>query len=105
MQPSDAVELRRRIVDYSGYILTQPGSDTLADSIRIPKGRTAPMFLVHASDDERGSQPEQSLALYRALRGAGVPVDCTSMTRAGMGSMSGGRDGPSPAGRSVARGG
>jgi hypothetical protein len=34
------------------------------------------MFLVHASDDdERGAQPEQSLALYGALRGAGVPVE------------------------------
>ncbi len=60
---------------YPGYILTRPGSDTLADDIRIPKG-TGPMFLVHASDDdERGAQPEQSLALYRALRGAGVPVE------------------------------
>jgi dipeptidyl aminopeptidase/acylaminoacyl peptidase len=34
------------------------------------------MFLVHASDDdEPGAQPEQSLALYRALRAAGVPVE------------------------------
>ena len=43
--------------------------------IRIPKG-TGPMFLVHASDDdEPGAQPEQSLALYRALRDAGVPAE------------------------------
>ena len=63
------------VAAYPGYILTKPGSDTLADYIRIPKG-TGPMFLVHASDDdERGAQPEQSLALYRALRGAGVPVE------------------------------
>ena len=42
---------------------------------RIPKG-TGPIFLVHASDDdEPGAQPEQSLALYRALRDAGVPVE------------------------------
>ena len=34
------------------------------------------MFLVHASDDdEPGAQPEQSLALYRALRDAGVPAE------------------------------
>ena len=63
------------VVAYPGYILTRPGSDVLADYIRIPKG-TGPMFLVHASDDdEPGAQPEQSLALYRALRGAGVPVE------------------------------
>jgi predicted amidohydrolase/acetyl esterase/lipase len=63
------------VAGYPGYILTRPGSDTLADYIHVPKG-TGPMFLVHASDDnERGAQPEQSLALYRALRGAGVPVE------------------------------
>ncbi len=63
------------VVAYPGYILTRPGSGVLADYIRIPKG-TGPMFLVHASDDdEPGAQPEQSLALYRALREAGVPVD------------------------------
>ena len=63
------------VVAYPGYILARPGSDVLADDIRIPKG-TGPMFLVHTSDDdERGAQPEQSLALYRALRSAGVPVE------------------------------
>jgi acetyl esterase/lipase len=63
------------IAAYPGYILTQPGSGVLAEYIRIPKG-TGPVFLVHASDDdERGAQPEQSLALYGALRHAGVPVE------------------------------
>jgi acetyl esterase/lipase len=63
------------VVAYPGYILTRPGSGALAESIRIPKG-VGPMFLVHASDDgEPGAQPEQSLALYRALRGAGVPTE------------------------------
>lgn len=63
------------IVAYPGYILSQPGSGKLAESIRIPEG-TGPMFLVHASDDdEPGAQPEQSLALYQALRTAGVPVE------------------------------
>jgi predicted amidohydrolase/dienelactone hydrolase len=63
------------VVAYPGYILTRPGSADLAEYIRIPKG-TGPMFLVHASDDdEPGAQPEQSLALYRALRVAGVPAE------------------------------
>jgi predicted amidohydrolase/acetyl esterase/lipase len=63
------------VVAYPGYILARPGSGVLADYMRIPKG-TGPIFVVHASDDdERGAQPEQSLALYRALRGAGVPVE------------------------------
>jgi acetyl esterase/lipase len=63
------------IVAYPGYILAQPGSTELADSLRIPEG-TCPMFVVHASDDqEPGAQPEQSLALYGALRRAGVPVE------------------------------
>jgi predicted amidohydrolase/acetyl esterase/lipase len=63
------------VVAYPGYILTRPAAGELADYIRIPKG-TGPMFLVHASDDtEPGAQPEQSLALYRALRGAGVPTE------------------------------
>jgi predicted amidohydrolase/dienelactone hydrolase len=79
-EPIDAVDKAScrpdfAVAAYPGYILTRPGSDTLAEYIRIPKG-TGPMFLVHASDDdERGAQPEQSLALYRALRGAGVPVE------------------------------
>jgi predicted amidohydrolase/acetyl esterase/lipase len=63
------------VVAYPGYILTRPGSGVLAEYIRIPQ-ETGPVFLVHASDDdERGSQPEQSLALYKALRDAGVPVE------------------------------
>jgi predicted amidohydrolase/acetyl esterase/lipase len=63
------------VVAYPGYILARPGSAALADYMIIPKG-TAPMFLVHASDDEvPGSQPEQSLALYRVLRDAGVPAE------------------------------
>jgi predicted amidohydrolase/acetyl esterase/lipase len=63
------------VVAYPGYILAQPGSAALAEYMRIPKG-TCPMFLVHASDDnEPGAQPEQSLALYRTLRDAGVPAE------------------------------
>jgi acetyl esterase/lipase len=79
-EPIDAVDRAScrpdfAVAAYPGYILTKPGSDALADYIRIPKA-TGPIFLVHASDDdEPGAQPEQSLALYRALRGAGVPVE------------------------------
>jgi acetyl esterase/lipase len=79
-EPIDAVDRAScrpnfAVVAYPGYILSHPGSGVLAEAIRIPKG-TGPMFLVHASDDdEPGAQPEQSLALYRALRGAGVPVE------------------------------
>ena len=63
------------IVAYPGYILARRDSNELADYLRIPAG-TCPMFLVHASDDqEPGAQPEQSLALYGALRRAGVPVE------------------------------
>jgi predicted amidohydrolase/acetyl esterase/lipase len=63
------------VVAYPGYILARPGSAVLADYLRIPKG-TGPVFLVHASDDdEPGAQPEQSLALYRALRDSGVTAE------------------------------
>jgi acetyl esterase/lipase len=60
---------------YPGYILSSAGSGKLADYIRFPKG-TGPMFIVHASDDEeRGAQPEQSVALYTAAREAGIDVE------------------------------
>ena len=73
------------VAAYPGYILARPGSDVLAEYLRIPKG-TGPMFLVHASDDdERGAQPEQSLALYRASEVPACRWNCTSTTRAGMG--------------------
>jgi acetyl esterase/lipase len=63
------------IVAYPGYILTRPDGDELADYIRIPSG-TGPMFLVHATDDEEpGAPPEQSAALYLALRRAGVAAE------------------------------
>ena len=73
------------VVAYPGYILARPGAGALAEYIRIPEG-TGPMFLVHASDDdERGAQPEQSLALYRALRDAGVPAELHIYDRGGHG--------------------
>jgi acetyl esterase/lipase len=73
------------VVAYPGYILARPGAGALADYIRIPEG-TGPMFLVHASDDdEPGAQPEQSLALYRALRDTGVPAELHIFERGGHG--------------------
>src|SRR5262245_48116998 len=73
------------VVAYPGYILARPGAGALAEYFRIPEG-TGPMFLVHASDDDqRGAQPEQSLALYRALRDAGVPAELHIYDRGGHG--------------------
>jgi acetyl esterase/lipase len=69
------------VVAYPGYMLVRPRanllteSNVLAEYIRIPQG-TGPMFLVHATDDhEPGAPPEQSVALYLALRQAGVPAE------------------------------
>lgn len=79
-EPIDDVDLvscqpNFAIVAYPGYILARRDAHELADYVQIPAG-TCPMFLVHASDDqEPGAQPEQSLALYGALRRAGVPVE------------------------------
>jgi acetyl esterase/lipase len=74
---ADAVSCKPNfaMMAYPGYILSSPGSGKLADYIRFPEG-TEPMFIVHASDDEeRGAQPEQSLALYAAARDAGIDVE------------------------------
>jgi acetyl esterase/lipase len=63
------------VMAYPGYILSSPGAGKLADYIRFPQG-TGPLFIVHATDDdERGAQPEQSLALYAAAREAGMDVE------------------------------
>jgi acetyl esterase/lipase len=73
----DAVSCKPNFVmlAYPGYILSSPGSGKLADTIQFREG-TAPMFIVHASDDqEPGAQPEQSLALFAAAREAGIDVE------------------------------
>ncbi|MFO0887746.1 MAG: alpha/beta hydrolase [Isosphaeraceae bacterium] len=63
------------VIAYPGYILARCGHPELSDTVRVPRG-TGPVFIVHASDDEEpGAQPEQSLALYAALRGTGVPTE------------------------------
>jgi acetyl esterase/lipase len=63
------------VVAYTGYITKSPQSRELAEYIKIPP-RTCPIFIVHATDDdEPGAPPEQSLALYSALRHASIPVE------------------------------
>lgn len=60
------------VAAYSGY-LVEKGTDHLAPSIRIPAG-TPPVFLVHAGDD-KVSDAENSVVMYRALRKAGVSAE------------------------------
>ncbi len=57
---------------YPGY-LKQKAKDELAPYIHIPPA-TAPIFLVHGSDDII-SPPEQSLLFYLALKRSGVPTE------------------------------
>lgn len=74
----DAVSCRPdfAVAVYPGYLVPEDlapddeASDELASYIRIPE-RTPPMFFVHASDDPE-SGPEHSLAMYLALKRAGV---------------------------------
>ena len=59
---------------YPGYLVPEDeDTDVLAPYIRIPAG-TPPIFLVHASDD-RESGPQHSVAMYLALKRAGVPSE------------------------------
>ncbi len=69
---------------YPGYLVPED-KDTieLAPYIRIPKG-TPPIFLVHAGDDPESS-PEHSLAMYLALKRAGVPAEVHIYTTGGHG--------------------
>ena len=63
---------------YPGYLLAnleEAKKLEISKEVRIPQG-TCPVFLVHAVDDEeRGAPPEQSLAMFRALRMAGIPAE------------------------------
>ncbi|MCR9293265.1 MAG: alpha/beta hydrolase [bacterium] len=70
---------------YTGYILESPGSGQLAEYIRF-SDTTPPMFIVHADDDdEPGAQPEQSQALYVALREADVSAELHIYAKGGHG--------------------
>ena len=69
---------------YPGYLLPEDeDTDVLAPYIRIPAG-TPPIFLVHASDDPE-SGPEHSVAMYLALKRAGVPSELHVYTAGGHG--------------------
>ena len=61
---------------YSGY-LKADGKDEIPPGIRIPAG-TPPILLAHASDDDEkagGSNVENSVIMYLALRRANVPTE------------------------------
>jgi acetyl esterase/lipase len=61
---------------YSGY-LKADGKDEIPPWIRIPAG-TPPILLAHASDDDEkagGSNVENSVIMYLALRRANVPTE------------------------------
>jgi acetyl esterase/lipase len=60
------------IAVYPGYLLARESKE-LACRLRVPS-RTPPVFLAHGSDDVI-SPPEHSLAMYLALKRAGVPAE------------------------------
>jgi dipeptidyl aminopeptidase/acylaminoacyl peptidase len=69
---------------YPGYLVPEDAnSDTLAPYIRIPK-QTPPMFFVHAGDDPE-SGPENSAAMYLALRKTGIPAELHIYAKGGHG--------------------
>jgi acetyl esterase/lipase len=59
------------VLIYPAY-LTVKGKDHLAPEIRVTK-QTPPTFFAHAGDD--GVSPENSVAMYLALKRAGVPAE------------------------------
>ena len=70
----DAISCRPdfAVLVYSGY-LKDKDKDELAPGMHVPKG-TPPIFLAHGGADLI-SDPENSVVLYRALHGAGVPAE------------------------------
>ena len=64
----------RNIGDKIGLNSSTPSAHhTLSSSAAMTK-RTPPTFLVHA-DDDRGVPPENSIAIYGALREAGISAE------------------------------
>jgi acetyl esterase/lipase len=59
------------ILIYPAYLVLKD-KDELAPDIRVGK-ETPPMFFAHAGDDR--VRPENSVILYRALHGLGVPAE------------------------------
>jgi acetyl esterase/lipase len=74
---------------YPGYFIEQQpagveiNKDILAPYIRIPE-ETPPIFLVHASDDPVAG-PENSVAMYLALKRANVPAELHVYAQGGHG--------------------
>jgi acetyl esterase/lipase len=62
------------VLIYPGGVL-EKGKDTLRSDIRVT-GQTPPMFFAHASNDP--VSPENSVALYLALKQPRCPRKCTS---------------------------
>jgi acetyl esterase/lipase len=59
------------VLVYPAYLLAK-GKDELAPEIRVSK-ETPPIFFAHAGDD--GIKAENSVAMYLALKKAGVPAE------------------------------
>ncbi len=59
------------VLVYPAYLQTK-GKEELSPSLPISK-KTPPMFLAHAGDD--GVRPENSVAMYLALKKANVPAE------------------------------
>ena len=81
----DADKTSRRpdfaVLIYPGGVLKR-GTDQLAPEIRV-SSETPPMFLAHAGDDP--VTPEGSVALYLALKRAGVPAELHIYSKGGHG--------------------
>ncbi|MBW3543319.1 MAG: alpha/beta hydrolase [Planctomycetes bacterium] len=60
------------VLIYPAYLVEEGQTDKLAPEIRV-SAETPPMFFAHAGDDRIG--PENSIALYLALKQAGVPAE------------------------------
>jgi acetyl esterase/lipase len=90
---SDKVDRRPdfAVLVYSGGVVKR-GTDQLAPEIHVTS-QTPPMFLAHAGDDP--VTPENSVALYLALKRAGVPAELHIYSKGGHGF--GMRPSPNPA--------
>ncbi len=69
------------VLIYPAYLTTGEGL-TLAPEIRV-SDKSPPVFFAHAGDDRIG--PENSIAMYLALKRAGVPAELHVYTRGGHG--------------------
>jgi acetyl esterase/lipase len=76
-EPGDAIDKVScrpdfTVLVYPAYLLAKGGQAELSPEIRVTK-TTPPTFLAHAGDD--GITAENSVALYRALKKAGLPAE------------------------------